>query len=191
MAEYRKTPIVPLETERLLLRPIQASDAPRIQDLFPNPNMLRYMNASIPWPYPEDGAMTAVGKMLAAMESGEEFPWAILLRGREEEGLIGVIVLTPASDEDHRGFWLGEPFWGQGLMKEATVAVNDFAFDVLGMKELLLNNAQPNVASHRLKESAGAEIISVAEANYVGGTFPQVQWRLTADAWRANKKTNL
>lgn len=187
MAEYRKTPIVPLETERLLLRPIRESDAPRIQTLFPNPNMLRYMNAAIPWPYPEDGAITAVRKMIVAMESEEEFPWAILLRGREEEGLIGVIVLTPASDEDHRGFWLGEPFWGQGLMKEATTAVNDFAFDILGMEELLLNNAQPNVASHRLKEFAGAEIISISEANFVGGTFPQVQWRLTVDAWRANR----
>lgn len=184
MAAYRKTPIVPLETDRLFLRPIRMSDTPRIQVLFPNINVLRYMNASIPWPYPENGAEDAVGKMLEAMAVEEEYFWSIVLKDREEEGLIGVIGLTPLG-EDHRGFWIGEPYWGQGLMKEATIAVNDFAFDVLGMTELRLDNAQPNIASHRLKESVGAEIISITDCDYVGGRFPGVQWRLTVEAWRA------
>lgn len=187
MSHFRPTPMVSLETERLLLRAVAEEDAPRVQRLFATERMLRYMNASIPWPYPEDGAITAIGKMKAAMEAGNEFVWAITLKGKEEDGLIGIIALSPASDEDHRGFWLGEPYWGRGIMREAMTAVTDFAFDVLEMKELLLNNAQPNLASHRLKESVGAEIIAIEDADFIGGRFPRVTWRLTADAWRAHR----
>jgi RimJ/RimL family protein N-acetyltransferase len=189
MAAYRKTEIVPLQTERLVLRPVALSDVPRIQLLFPHLNVLRYMNAAIPWPYPADGAQDAVQKFLAKMETQEEYYWAITRKGEGE--LMGVIALTPASDEDHRGFWIGEAYWGRGYMREATAAVNDFAFDVLQMEELLLGNAEPNVASHRLKESAGAEIVSIGEEDYVGGRFREVRWRLTAEAWKATRKPSI
>ena len=69
-------------------------------------------------------------------------------------------------------------------MREATKAVNDFAFDELEMSELLLNNAQPNIGSHRIKESSGAEVIGIEERAFVGGRCPAVKWRLTAEAWR-------
>ena len=184
MAAYRRVPIREMETARLRLRPLAPSDAPRIQALFPNSNVVRYMAAAIPWPYLDDGAETFLRTILPKVEAGEEYDWAILLKGREDEGLIGLIGLYPASDEDHRGFWLGEPYWGLGLMREAAGRVNDFAFDELGMAELFLNNAAPNLASHRLKASAGAEVVRVEETAYVGGTFPGVRWRLRAEAWR-------
>lgn len=187
MATYRKLPIVPLETPRLLLRTMTMADAPRIQELFPNPNVLRFMAASIPWPYPDDGAESYLRRTLPRIERMEEYYWAIVRRGHEAEGLVGGIGLMPASDEESRGFWLGEPYWGQGFMREASDAVTAFAFDTLGMTELRLNNAAPNAASHRIKESAGAEIVSVGDTEYVGGTFPGVRWRLTAEAWRRQR----
>lgn len=163
------------------------ADEPRIQALFPNPNVVRYLHAAIPWPYPDDGASQHLRRILPLIEAGEEYDWAITLKEGEDAGLIGLIGLFPASDEDNRGFWLGEPYWGSGLMREATVVVNDFAFDVLGMEALLLNNAEPNLASHRLKASAGAEIVDIRDNDYVGGTFPQVRWRLTAEAWHRHR----
>ena len=189
MAMYRKVPLVVLETARLWLRPLTHSDAPRIQELFPNPNVLRYMAAAIPWPYPDDGAETFIQSLLPKLASKEEYYWSILRKGNEDEGLIGVIGLMPANEEDSRGFWLAEAYWGKGYMREAAGRVNDFAFDELGMTEMLLNNAAPNLASHRLKESAGAEIIGVQDTDYVGGTFPGVRWRLTDEAWRRNRPT--
>ena len=96
--------------------------------------------------------------------------------------------LGPWSEGDQRGLWLAEPYWGQGLMREAASAVNDFAFDVLGMDELRVSNAAPNVASSRLKESAGAEIVGIEDRPFIGGTFPSVQWRLTAEAWRRHRQ---
>jgi len=72
-------------------------------------------------------------------------------------------------------------------MTEASAAVNDFAFDVLGMKQLILNSALENKASQRIKETSGAEIIEVSDQPYNAGTLPSARWRLTAEAWAANR----
>ena len=45
-----------LYTERLILRPLQLADADAVQQLFPHWDVVRYLNAAVPWPYPEDGA---------------------------------------------------------------------------------------------------------------------------------------
>ena len=44
-----------LETERLLLCPLQLEDAEQAQRLFPQWEIVRYLNARVPWPYPPDG----------------------------------------------------------------------------------------------------------------------------------------
>ncbi len=190
MATYTKQPIVPLETPRLWLRPLTEADAPRIQLLFPHWTIVKYLAAAIPWPYPADGAATFVAESVARMMKQEEYLWSIVSKESESEGLMGLIVLTPASDEDSRGFWIGEKFWRQGYVKEACAAVTDFAFGPLAMSEMHLTNAQPNIASHRLKEAAGAEVISIEEREFVGGRFPSVQWRLTAEAWALHRRAS-
>jgi len=66
-------------------------------------------------------------------------------------------------------------------MIEAVAAVNDFAFDVLGLDRLILNNAEGNTGSHRVKEKSGATIVAINDdVPYVGGVYRQI--RLDADA---------
>jgi RimJ/RimL family protein N-acetyltransferase len=172
-----------------LLRPLQASDADQIQRLFPQWRLVQYMAVAIPWPYPAEGAREHLDRTLPKIENREEYHWAIVERSDASQELIGCIALTPDGEEDHRGFWLAESYWGRGLMTEAVTAVNDFAFDVLNMPEMILNNAEPNLASHRIKASSGAEIISVGEADFVGGRFRCVKWKLTPEAWQRSKLT--
>jgi len=50
MAEYPA-----FETARLFVRPYRAEDIPAIQRIFPQWEIVRYLNAGIPWPYPDDG----------------------------------------------------------------------------------------------------------------------------------------
>jgi len=181
-----KTPT--LETDRLILRPLTEDDAPRIQELFPHMEILRYMAAAIPWPYPDDGAISFVRFCLAGMEREERFTWAITEKGGNDQ-LIGVIDLFPHNPDDNRGFWLGLPYQGKGYMIEAVAAVNDFAFDVLGVDKLILNNAEGNVGSHRLKEKAGATILEINDdVPYVGGIFRQIRWTLTREQWHAHRE---
>jgi hypothetical protein len=50
--------IAALETNRLVLRPVQLADAEQTQFLLPQWEMVKFMGARIPWPYPADGAFT-------------------------------------------------------------------------------------------------------------------------------------
>ncbi len=49
-----------LETRRLMLRPLSRQDVPAIQRRFPKWEVVRYLAARVPWPYPSDGAATHV-----------------------------------------------------------------------------------------------------------------------------------
>ena len=63
------TPV--LHTPRLVLRPLRAKDAPVIQKRFANWEVVRWLDAKVPWPYPADGAATFVAIALAEMARGE------------------------------------------------------------------------------------------------------------------------
>ena len=84
MGEVTETPDIPvLETERLILRPLELADAPAVQKTFPQWEIVKHLSsASIPWPYPPDGAMTFIRDIaLPAMRewiaaAGRE-PWII------------------------------------------------------------------------------------------------------------------
>ena len=45
-----------LETVRLVVRPLELADAEQMQVLFPQWEIVRYLLAEVPWPYPADGA---------------------------------------------------------------------------------------------------------------------------------------
>ncbi len=177
-----------LETPRLRLRPLRIGDASRIQDLFAHWEIVQYMAAAIPWPYPEDGARQFLEAVLPKNETEEQYDWAITLKSEEDDVLIGAVGLYPSSKEDNRGFWLGKAYHHRGYMKEAVSAVNDFAFGHLKLPFLLLNNAEPNRASHRIKEISGAVIVSIEEdVPHVGGKFRNVRWRLTREDWETHR----
>ena len=178
-----------LETNRLILRPLQLTDAPRVQELFPNWEVVKYMASVIPWPYPADGAQKYVEYALSEAEAGKRYSWAITLKAADDDLLIGAIELTPTNPEDSRGFWIGLPYQKQGYMTEAVAAVNDFAFDVLELPSLRLNNAEANIASHRLKEKSGAVISKITEdVLFVSGKHRQMGWILTSEQWRAHRR---
>ena len=182
-----RPPIPVLDTLRLRLRPLRLLDAPQCQKLFPHWEILEFMSASIPWPYPDDDARQHIESVLPKMAAGSQYDWAITLKAANDDLLVGIISLYPEG-EDNRGFWLGKAYQRQGLMTEAMAAVNDFAFDVLGMPHLMLNNAEPNTGSHRLKEISGAKIVQINDdVPYVGGRFRQVRWRLTREDWESHR----
>jgi len=44
-----------LDTRRLILRPLRLEGADQTQRLFPSWDVVKFLNAKIPWPYPPDG----------------------------------------------------------------------------------------------------------------------------------------
>jgi RimJ/RimL family protein N-acetyltransferase len=185
---YRKVSPLPkpmeLFTPRLHLRPLELSDAARTQQLFPTWEIVRFLNAKVPWPYPEDGALSYYRDVaLPAVERGDEWHWTLRLRDSPAEH-IGTIGLM-RSEDDNRGFWLGLPWQGRGLMTEAVAAVNDFWFDVLGFEVLRAPKAVANTGSRRVSERTGMRVVRDGEREYVSGRLPSEIWEITAEEWRA------
>ena len=176
-----------LETERLFLRPLELSDADQVQRLFPQWEVVKYLNAVVPWPYPPDGALTYYrDRALPAMARGDEWHWTLRLKEQPQQ-IIGAIGLI-RGETDNRGFWLAPPWQGRGLMTEAVIAVNDFWFDVLGFPVLRAPKAIANVASRRISEKTGMRMVRVEERNLVSGRLPGEVWEITAEEWHAFRK---
>ena len=177
-----------LMTERLVLRPIRRDDAPRIQALFPDFEVVRYLYSFIPWPYPAEGASEWLDIALPQTEAGERIILAITLREMDDDQLIGVLYLNFLGPH-HRSFWLAPAYHRKGYMTEAVVAGNDYMFDVVGLPVMRSGNAIPNQGSRRIKEKSGAKLIGIEkDRSFVEGIFDEEIWELTADDWRANRE---
>jgi RimJ/RimL family protein N-acetyltransferase len=176
-----------LQTDRLFLRPLQLADAEQTQRLFPQWEIVKFLNVVVPWPYPPDGALTYYRDVaLPAIERGEEWHWTLRLKQSPEQH-IGVIILH-RGEWVNRGFWLGLPWQGRGLMTEAVTVVNDYWFDVLGFSVLRAPKAVVNAASRRISEKTGMRVIAAEERDYVSGRFLSEIWEITVEEWREKRK---
>ena len=63
-------------------------------------------------------------------------------------------------DDVHRhtaglGYWLGESFWGRGIMTEAVAIFTDFCFNTFPLRRIYAEAFANNPASARVLEKAG------------------------------------
>jgi RimJ/RimL family protein N-acetyltransferase len=177
-----------LRTPRLILRPAELADADPTQRIFPNWEVVRFLAARVPWPYPADGALTYYRDIaLPGMVRGDEWHWSLRLKADPAQ-LIGFISLMKR-DNDNRGFWIGLPWQGQGLMTDAANAVTDFWFDVLGFPEMRVAKAVENAGSRRISLKQGMRLVAIEERDYVCGRFPAEVWAITAEEWRRHRSS--
>jgi ribosomal-protein-alanine N-acetyltransferase len=177
----------PLETPRLLLRPLELADADQVQALFPQWEIVKYLTNTVPWPYPPDGAHTFYRDVaLPAVERGDSWHWTLRLKSLPD-ALIGSIGLMKGENEN-RGFWLAPPWQGQGLISEACEVVTDYWFDTLKYPVLRVPKAIANEASRRISEKQGMRVVATEERDYVSGRLPSEIWEITAEEWRARRR---
>ncbi|MGD0103060.1 MAG: GNAT family N-acetyltransferase [Rhodopila sp.] len=171
-----------LETPRLILRPLEIADAPAVQALFPQWEVVRFLDAVVPWPYPPDGAARYIGELaLPDMRQGEAWHWSIRPRTAPET-LIGAITVRHKPG-DNRGFWLDPSWQGQGLMTEACEVVTDFWFGALEQPVLRVVKAVANRRSRRISERSFMRVIDIIERDFVGGRMLAEEWELTRAEW--------
>jgi ribosomal-protein-alanine N-acetyltransferase len=178
------------KTRRLLLRPLEVADAGQIQLLFPHWEIVRYLaREAVPWPYPDDGALQYCRDIvLPAMEQETGWHWTIRM-ATDPSQVIGVIALEQG-EEHNRGFWLGLPWHGRGLMSEACAWANDYWFETLGFPVLRTSKAIANAPSRRISQKQGMRVVAQIEKDYVCGRLPSEKWEISADEWRAWKADN-
>jgi RimJ/RimL family protein N-acetyltransferase len=176
-----------LETPRIILRPLELSDAEQTQVLFPHWEIVRYLRKIVPWPYPPDGAHRFYRDVtLPAVARGDEWAWTLRLKPAPDQ-LIGAISLF-RSETDNRGFWLGLPWHRQGLMTEACDAVTNYWFEVLKFPVLRVPKAIANTGSRRISEKEGMRVIAREDREYVSGRLLSEIWEITVQEWLRRKK---
>lgn len=75
--------------------------------------------------------------------------------GAIELKMKGNTDLTEREDECELGYWIGKPFWGQGLIPEAAQEMLRHAFEDLGMKKVWCGYYDGNLRSKRVQEKCG------------------------------------
>jgi len=147
-------PIPRLQTERLVLRAFELTDASDVQQLAGDPD-IALMTANIPHPYSDGLAEEWIAGHAAQFEAGELAPFAIALRGGG--ALIGSISLgiDQRHDRAELGYWIGKPWWNHGYCTEAARTVLRYAFDVLGLNRIHAWHFRRNPASGRVMQKIG------------------------------------
>jgi [ribosomal protein S5]-alanine N-acetyltransferase len=179
--------VPPIETARLILRPLELADAEQVQRIFPHWGVVEFLANHVPWPFPDDGVLTYYrDNALPAVARGEEWHWTIRLKSAPEQ-VIGAIGLFNNAG-NNRGFWLGVPWQRRGLMLEAVITVTDFWFNDLGFPVLRAPKAIANRGSRSISEQTGMRVVAIEEKDYVSGRLPTEIWEITAEEWRRHRK---
>jgi len=179
-----------LETERLILRPWVESDAKELYQYAKDPAV----GPIAGWPVHTsiENSRQIIHDVLSAPET-----YAVVLK---ETGLpIGSIgIITPQMshtdimpDEREIGYWIGVPYWGQGLIPEAVRELQRRCFEDLGCSALWCGYYDGNIKSKRVQEKCGFTYHHTEEdkpCDLMGDIRTEHFTRLTKEEWRTLKK---
>ncbi len=173
-----------LETDRLILRPSRLADAEAITALANNPRIVEN-TSSLPFPY-------TIADAIAWIEGGDEadrHPVRFAIIAKHRDGaIIGACGLGRAQEGGLEiGYWIGEPFWGDGLATEAARAVIDYGFDTLALERILGRCRVNNHGSRRVMVKCGFQPVGpgMVESRYFGGPVPVDTFVLDRGTWKS------
>ena len=134
------------------LRPWQPGDVDALVKYANNYAIWRNLRDTFPHPYTETDAREW------SQRPNQSEPLTNLAIATADEA-IGSIGLTLQDDVHFRsgevGYWLGEPFWGQGIATRALRAFSEYAFANFDLVRLYAIVFAWNPASARVLEKAG------------------------------------
>lgn len=143
-----------LETERLILRRFDESDAGNVNLYAKDPDVGPIAG------WPPHKSVDESREVIRNVFSGSE-AYAVCLKsdnkaiGAIELKLNGHTDMTEKDDECELGYWLGKPFWGQGIIPEAVREILRHAFEDIGMNKVWCGYYDGNVKSKRVQEKCG------------------------------------
>lgn len=153
------------ELSQAELRPWRAEDAPSLQRHANSEAVARNLRDAFPHPY----TLADAERFIAAAPP----TYACIAIAGEAVGGIG---LTPGHDVERfsaeLGYWLGEAFWGRGIVTEAVRAVTAHALSALGLERVFAMPYAGNRSSCRVLEKCGyAREARLRSAVFKGGRF--------------------
>jgi RimJ/RimL family protein N-acetyltransferase len=185
-------PEYPIETERLLLRPLEPADVDAVHAYQSRPEVCRYI------PY-EPRSREAVAERLADPEKtratleepGQALDLAIVRKDTGE--LIGDMLLFWHSAE-HRGgevgYVLHPDHAGHGYATEAAAAMLRLGFEGLGLHRIVARIDARNDASAAVLRRLGLrqEAVLVDNEWFKGGWSTEIDFAILEDEWRGRRR---
>ena len=143
-----------LETERLILRQLRDEDAVALSKYGSNFDIAR-MTGSFPHPFPLLSAEFKILHLKAQHQRGLAYPYAVTEKGNDS--MIGIVDLFRRTDKSllEFGYWIGDPFWGNGYASEACQCLMAAADRYFGPTRLTAGVFSDNPASLRVLEKLG------------------------------------
>jgi len=140
-----------LETERLILRPWREDDAEDLYIYASDPEV------GPPAGWPPHTSVENSREIIRTVLSKPETYAVCLKENGKPIGSIGFHRndLAEANDEYELGYWIGKPYWGQGLIPEASRKMLRYAFEDLNMNRIWCGYYHGNEKSRRVQEKLG------------------------------------
>ena len=142
-----------LQTQRLILRPWLPEDAEALYTYARDPEV----GPPAGWPphTSVENSREIIQNVLSAKET-----YAVCRKDSKPIGSIGLHLngstdMTNRDDECELGYWLGKPFWGQGLIPEAARELLRYAFEELGMRAVWCGYYEGNEKSKKVQKKLG------------------------------------
>lgn len=144
-----------VETDRLFLRPWQESDAESLYKYASDPDIGPIAGWS---PHTSvENSLDIIRTVFAAPET-----YAVVLKATGEPvGCCGIMFSNSLNSADMKqgeaeiGYWIGKPYWGQGLIPEASKALLSRCFNELELDAVWCVYYDGNVKSKRVCEKCG------------------------------------
>ncbi|WP_341525888.1 GNAT family protein [Nostoc sp. UHCC 0302] len=166
---------LPLQTERLIIRDIVASDLEAVHSYACESEVVRFM----PWrPNSLEDTKNFIDRAIALQkdEPRHHFELAVILKSKQQ--LIGACGLH-LSNADNRegliGYCYNQNFWGQGYATEAARALLSLGFEQLGLHRIIATCDPANIGSARVMEKAGMR----REGHFRENIWIKGKWRDT------------
>jgi ribosomal-protein-alanine N-acetyltransferase len=111
-----------IETSRLILKPVQLSDAEDIFYYTRNLNVLRYTTGRTP------ADLADTKEFVQRLIQKPEGAFALAIRLKANKHVIGIIEFGIREEKGGVDYSLSEEYWNQGIMTEAVQAMIDWGF---------------------------------------------------------------
>jgi RimJ/RimL family protein N-acetyltransferase len=162
-------------TRRLSLRPLAVDDVDHLVALDADPEVMRFLTGGVP---------STREEVDAAVRASLDHRWRAdtLAAG----AFVGWFGLRPSADGEYElGYRLRRDAWGLGYATEASRALVDAAFGVLGARRVWAQTMAVNTSSRRVMERCGLRFVRsfhLEWADPIEGTeLGEVEYELRAD----------
>lgn len=138
--------------EIIKIRPLKLSDKTELTKLANNKKIWDNLRDYIPFPYEKSDAEFFID--LTNKEEPKQ-TFGIQFNGKLS-GIIGLVIQNDVYKKSAEiGYWIGEPFWGNGIATKAVELITEYGFDKLDLNRIYTGVFEYNEASMKVLEKNG------------------------------------